>query len=53
MTHILNIDGGWIPIKDITTRELQIIFKKVLNKVSSPNLEEKLDIVTNEPIDII
>ena len=53
MTHILNIDGGWIPIEDITTRELQLIFKKVLNKVSCPNLEEKLEIVTNEPIDII
>ncbi len=53
MSHILNVDGGWIPIEDITTRELQLIFKKVLNKDSSPNLKEKLEIVTNEPIDII
>jgi hypothetical protein len=53
ITHLLNVDDSWIPIWDVTTKELQAIFKKALNKTSLPNFEDKLGITNYELIDII
>jgi hypothetical protein len=53
ITHLLNVDDSWIPIWDVTTKELQAIFKKALNKTSLPNFEDKLGITNSDLIDII
>jgi hypothetical protein len=46
-------DKRWIPIYEITTKELQLILKNVLNKVTAPDLSCKLGFQTDEIIDVI
>jgi len=52
LTHLLNTDGRWLPIRDVTTKELQWIFKKILNKIPETNIRNKLGIDNDDEIRI-
>jgi len=52
LTHFLKIDHSWTPIEIISTKDLQWILKKALNKVTKADFQCKLNI-NNEIIDII
>ena len=53
LTHILSNNGCWIPIQEITTNELQKIFKSCLNKTTITNFSQKLGFDPGETIDLI
>ena len=53
LTHILNIDSSWIPIESITTKELQLILKNELGRITTENFGEKLEINNLDPIDFV
>jgi hypothetical protein len=53
LTHILNVEGRWVPINEITTKELQKTFKLILNKISDANFTVKLGIQNTDTINII
>jgi hypothetical protein len=52
LTHIEH-EGKWLPIHECTTKELQNIFKKILNKTSETDFQTKLDLESCEEIDIV
>jgi len=49
LTHILKIDKTWTPIEQVTTKDLQWILKKSLNRITETDFEAKTD-VRNEII---
>ena len=55
ITHFLSVDMNWIPIKEITTRDLQWILKNALNRLSVIKLKDNvgLEIEKNEEIDFV
>jgi hypothetical protein len=53
LTHIVNSGGQWFPIRDITTKELQLIFKNILNKTTSINFSEKHGLESSDSLNII
>jgi hypothetical protein len=53
LTHILNVDSSWIPINEITTKELQWILKNELGKITTENFGKKHDINNEDKIDFL
>ncbi len=53
LTHIVDSRGQWFPIREITTKELQLIFKDILNKTTSINFSEKHGLESSESLNII
>jgi hypothetical protein len=52
LTHFLKVDQTWTPIEIITTKELQLILKNALKKITKVDFQQKLNI-ENDVIDII
>jgi hypothetical protein len=52
LTHIQSNDGKWLPIYEVTTKELQTIFKSCLNKTTLTNFQDKLGFDPGESIDV-
>jgi hypothetical protein len=44
VTHLLKADNTWVPVGNITTKELQWILKAALNKIEHSNSSDKLGI---------
>jgi hypothetical protein len=52
LTHVLKIDKTWLPIHNVTTRDLQWILKEALNRITKTDFEMKTEI-SNEIINPI
>jgi hypothetical protein len=44
LTHLLNQDKTWTPIHIVTTKDLQWMLKKALNRITTADFEAKCDI---------
>jgi hypothetical protein len=53
LTHLLTKDGTWKKIESLTTREIQIILKNSLGKISKQDFESRLGIQDYENSNII
>ena len=53
LTHILEKDGTWKELKDITTKEIQKLLKAAMNKTTNQNHDAKLGIVNFDKNNII
>jgi hypothetical protein len=51
ITHFLKPDSSWVPIHEITTKELQSILKIALNKITEFEPENKLGIDLTDKLD--
>jgi hypothetical protein len=52
MTHFLKADSSWVPIHDVTTKDLQLILKSALNKTSNFEPGSKLGINLTDKLNI-
>ena len=52
VTHIMSIEQTWIPIGDITTKDLQWILKNALQRISDININPKIDLRIENPTEI-
>ena len=52
VTHIMSVDKTWIPIGDITTKDLQWILKNALQRISDININPKIDLRIENPFEI-
>jgi hypothetical protein len=44
LTHFLRSDKTWIPVNDVTTKDLQWILKNALNRITKADFEQKTGI---------
>jgi hypothetical protein len=48
----MSVDKTWIPIGDITTKDLQWILKNALERISDKNINPKIDLRIENPFEI-
>jgi hypothetical protein len=53
LTHIHMGGEVFVPLKDLTVKQIQYLLKRILNRVESPNYNEKLGITRFEKLSII
>jgi hypothetical protein len=53
ISHLLNAEGVWVRIEEISTKELQWLLKKAMNKIKDANFCSRVKIADSEVINIM
>ncbi len=53
ISHVLNAEGFWVRIEEITTKELQWLLKNAMHKIKDANFGARVRIADSEVIDIM